>query len=199
LTVFNPAPGTRHPVSSAEAKRRLIPGTRDFVVLTLHRPSNVDSQETFVPIVEFLINEIASGMVLLWPVHPRARKQLVEFGLWDRVVQNENIILLKPLGYLDMLKLNMEARVVLTDSGGLQEECTVLGTPCITLRWNTERPVTLRNHGGASVLVGNNIEKIRQAFQVSLKLPRKPVRPELWDGRTAERCLEAILKYDKET
>jgi UDP-N-acetylglucosamine 2-epimerase (non-hydrolysing) len=167
-----------------------------FAVLTLHRPSNVDSAETFKPIVEFLLNDVAGSMVLLWPVHPRARKQLVGFGLWDRVVQNENIILLEPLGYLDMLKLNMEARVVLTDSGGLQEECTVLGTPCITLRWNTERPVTLRDHGGASVLVGNNIEKIRQAFQASLKLPRKPVRPELWDGRTAERCLEAILEYD---
>jgi len=94
-----------------------------------------------------------------------------------------------------MLKMNLEAKIMLTDSGGLQEECTVLGTPCLTLRWNTERPITLREHGGASVLVGNNIKLIREEYKNTLALNRKPVRPELWDGKTAERCLEAILNY----
>jgi UDP-N-acetylglucosamine 2-epimerase (non-hydrolysing) len=94
-----------------------------------------------------------------------------------------------------MLKLNMQATIMLTDSGGLQEECTVLGTPCLTMRWNTERPITLREHGGASVLVGNNIERIRKEFLGTLKQKRKPERPQLCDGKTAERCLKAILDY----
>ena len=89
----------------------------------------------------------------------------------------------------------MEAKIVLTDSGGLQEECTILGTPCLTLRWNTERPITLREYGGASVLVGNNIKRIREEYRNSLLEDRLPVRPELWDGKTAPRCLNAILSY----
>ena len=92
-----------------------------------------------------------------------------------------------------MLRLNMGVKIILTDSGGLQEECCVLGTPCLTLRWNIERPITLREHGGASVLVGNNIERIRKEYYKTLTLERSPERPELWDGKTAERCLEEIL------
>ena len=84
---------------------------------------------------------------------------------------------------------------MLTDSGGLQEECCILGTPCLTLRWNTERPVTLREFGGASVLVGNNIDRIRKEYHIAVSQERKPIRPELWDGKTAERCLQAILKW----
>ena len=82
---------------------------------------------------------------------------------------------------------------MLTDSGGLQEECCVLGTSCLTLRWNTERPITLRENGSASVLVGNNIERIRSEYQNSLKLLRNPQRPKLWDGKTAGRCLNTII------
>ena len=104
----------------------------------MHRPSNVDHQEILEPIVNFLINDIATKMPLIWPIHPRTEKQLQEFGLWDKVINNENIILLKPIGYHQMLRLNMDAKIMLTDSGGLQEECTVLGTPCLTLRWNTD-------------------------------------------------------------
>ena len=108
------------------------------------------------------------------------------------------MILLEPVGYNEMLRLNMGAKIMLTDSGGLQEECCILGTPCLTLRWNTERPVTLREHGGASVLVGNNIDRIREEYQIAILKEKRPIRPELWDGRTAERCLEAILKWSEE-
>ncbi|MCK5137852.1 MAG: UDP-N-acetylglucosamine 2-epimerase (non-hydrolyzing) [Bacteroidales bacterium] len=166
----------------------------NYAVMTLHRPSNVDLKDIFTPLVDFLTGEVAIDMPLFWPIHPRARKQLELFGLWDKVVSTPNLVLLRPIGYHDMLRLNMNAKLFLTDSGGLQEECTVLGTPCLTLRWNTERPITLYEHGGASVLVGNNVERIREEYQNALVKERKPVRPELWDGKTAERCLEAILK-----
>jgi UDP-N-acetylglucosamine 2-epimerase (non-hydrolysing) len=165
-----------------------------FALLTMHRPSNVDQKEILEPVIRFLLDEVSGDMPIIWPIHPRSQNQLQSFGLWNEVVASDKLILLHPLGYNEMLKLNMAAHIMLTDSGGLQEECTVLGTPCLTLRWNTERPITLRENGGASVLVGNNILRIREEYKNTLNLNRTPDRPELWDGKTAERVLEAILK-----
>ena len=167
----------------------------EYALLTMHRPSNVDEKEVFEPLIRFLLDEVTRDMHLLWPIHPRAQKQLKTFGLWDEVLANDRMILLHPIGYHAMLRLNMSAKVILTDSGGLQEESTVLGTPCLTLRWNTERPVTLREHGGASVLVGNNVDRIRKEYLDVLKMPRKETRPPLWDGKTADRCLKEILNF----
>jgi UDP-N-acetylglucosamine 2-epimerase (non-hydrolysing) len=167
----------------------------DFGIMTLHRPSNVDDPAVFSPILEFLMDDVAQDMPVFWPVHPRAKQKMQDFGLWQRALACPGLMLLEPLGYHELLRLNLDARIMLTDSGGLQEECTVLGTPCLTLRWNTERPVTLREHGGASVLVGNNVDRIRQEYHDTLSSQRKPVRPPLWDGRTAVRCLQAILEY----
>lgn len=171
-----------------------IPKEEHYALMTLHRPSNVDNSETLSPTINFIANELATQITLLWPIHPRTFKQLKEFNLSDIIAKQPNIILLEPLGYLDMLRLNMTAKVVLTDSGGLQEECTVLGTPCLTLRWNTERPITLKEHGGASVLVGNDVKQIRDVFKSAMQQPRLSCRPTLWDGKTAERCLQAILE-----
>lgn len=171
------------------------PVIKEFALMTLHRPSNVDKKEVLEPIVRFMLDEVCPEIPLLWTIHPRTRKMMDTFGLLDEVMSHKNLFVLEPLGYLEMLKLNMHARVILTDSGGLQEECTVLGTPCLTLRWNTERPITLIEHGGASVLVGNNISRIREEYHAALSKGRKPVSPELWDGHTAERCLEEILNY----
>lgn len=164
-----------------------------YAVMTMHRPSNVDYPEVLGPLLGFLCEEVCTDMPLLWPIHPRTESNLKNFGLWDRAVQTDNMILLSPVGYHEMLRLNMGARVMLTDSGGLQEECCVLGTPCLTLRWNTERPVTLKEHGGASVLVGNDLDRIRKAYRQTLSEKRSPMRPELWDGKTAGRCLRALL------
>ena len=168
--------------------------TSHFALMTMHRPSNVDKKEILEPIIRFLLDEVSLDMPIIWPIHPRTQNQLKQFGLWDRAILNAKLILLNPLGYHEMLKLNMKAKIMLTDSGGLQEECTVLGTPCLTLRWNTERPITLRKNGGASVLVGNNISRIREEYKNTLELNRTPDRPKLWDGKTAERVLESILK-----
>lgn len=166
-----------------------------YAVMTLHRPSNVDDKIIFSSLVHFLTREVSHELPLIWPIHPRARRNLEQFGLWQEVLEQKNMVLLHPVDYHDMLRLNMGAKVMLTDSGGLQEECTVLGTPCLTLRWNTERPITLKEHGGASVLVGNNIDRIRQEYKITLSQKRLPVRPELWDGHTAGRCLQAIINY----
>lgn len=171
--------------------------TSHFNLMTMHRPSNVDKKEILEPIMRLMLDEVSLDMPIIWPIHPRTQNQLQQFSLWDEVILNDKLILLNPLSYHEMLKLNTRAKIMLTDSGGLQEECTVLGTPCLTLRWNTERPITLRKNGGASVLVGNNISRIREEYKYTLKLNRTPDRPKLWDGKTALRVLEAILKATK--
>jgi UDP-N-acetylglucosamine 2-epimerase (non-hydrolysing) len=168
-----------------------------YYLITLHRPSNVDEKEVLTEITDFFINKISKNCPVIWPIHPRTERQLKSFGLWNKILKSKTIILTEPLGYREMLRLNMGAKMVITDSGGLQEECCVLGTPCITLRWNTERPVTLREHGGASVLAGNKIENIVDEYQKVLQLERQPTRPKHWDGNTAQRCLYEIIEFLK--
>ena len=166
-----------------------------YVVLTLHRPSNVDEETIFKDIVSVLTNDITDKFPLIWPVHPRTKKQLIKLNLLDGLIKNKNIFMLNPDNYIEMLKLNMGASIVLTDSGGLQEECCVLGVPFLTLRWNTERPITLIENGGTGLLVGNDIDKIKEGFIKLLKSDKKPSVPDKWDGKTSERCVEAILNY----
>lgn len=167
---------------------------RGYVAMTMHRPSNVDQRETLEPAMRFFLDEIAKEHPIVWAIHPRAQKMLKQFGLWEEVVANPNMILVKPLGYHAMLRLNMGARLFMTDSGGLQEECCVLGTPCLTMRWNTERPITLMENGGASILVGNAVEKIRDAYRSQIDAPRHAMRPELWDGHAAERIADELVQ-----
>jgi len=168
--------------------------SQPYALMTLHRPSNVDYKEVLDPLLHFLVDEVAGTLPLIWPIHPRAVKQLKSFGLWEKTINNPRVILLHPLGYHEMLRLNMDAKIMLTDSGGLQEECCILGTPCLTLRWNTERPVTLREHGGVSILTGNEVERIRKAFKETMTNGALPGRPELWDGNTAERIVKILVE-----
>lgn len=177
--------------------RGAVPALADdtFAVMTLHRPSNVDDRAVMTELMEVVLRDIASRMPLVWPVHPRTRKQLETFGLWSRLAAHPAILLTPPLGYLEMLRLTLGARVMLTDSGGLQEECCLAGTPCITLRLNTERPMTLREHGGVSVLVGNDPARIRAAFFDAMAGARTPHRPPLWDGHTAERMVACFRDF----
>ena len=163
---------------------------KSYALMTLHRPSNVDHKEVLGSLTDYLIEEVSSMMPVIWSIHPRSLKQLKSFSIYEKVIAAPGIILLHPIRYHDMLRLNIDANIMLTDSGGWQEECCVLGTPCLTLRWNTERPVTLREHGGASVLVGNDIEQIRTEFQKNIGNDAIPKRPELWDGNTADRIVD---------
>ena len=181
-------------VLATKRTERLKIKENSYVAMTMHRPSNVDQRATFVPAVRFFLDEVSREYPIVWAIHPRAQKMLKEFGLWDEVVSNPNMVLVNPLGYHAMLRLNMGARLFMTDSGGLQEECCVLGTPCLTMRWNTERPITLMENGGASILVGNAVEKIREAYRLQIDAERHAMRPELWDGRTAERIADILVE-----
>ena len=168
---------------------------KGFATLTLHRPSNVDRKETLLEILEAL-KDIAAEVPIVFPIHPRTRKMVHEFGL-GHYLSNGNkvsgIWATDPLGYLEFLHLNMKAKLVLTDSGGLQEETTVLGVPCITFRENTERPITCVE--GTNVIVGNRKANILAAAQKVLKGgPEQSRIPEKWDGRAAERIVEVILE-----
>lgn len=165
-----------------------------FAVLTMHRPSNVDEKKVLEPLVRLLVDKISTELPLVWSVHPRTKKNLCEFGLWNEITRAANIILINPVGYHEMLKLNMSAKVILTDSGGLQEESCVLGTPCITMRSTTERPVTLIENGGASELTGSDPDKIHAAFNRFLALDFFGHCPPLWDGHTAERIVQELVK-----
>jgi UDP-N-acetylglucosamine 2-epimerase (non-hydrolysing) len=129
---------------------------------------------------------------IVFPVHPRTRKTIVELGLSDRVESIKDLRLIEPLGYLDFLNLSSSARLVLTDSGGIQEETTALGIPCLTLRENTERPITVEM--GTNVIVGTDTTKIIAAASATLNgSARKPLeQPPLWDGHTSERILNAL-------
>ena len=180
--------------ASSTVREDLSVAGKDYAVLTLHRPSNVDDAETFRRILDAL-EQISRRIPVIFPAHPRTRKALVEFDFAELIERMENLRLIEPLGYLDFLRLYSGARLVLTDSGGIQEETTALGIPCLTLRENTERPITVEM--GTNVIVGTNTERIVRAASVAFDTPpekRAPRIPPLWDGRTAERILDALLE-----
>ncbi|MCR4308153.1 MAG: UDP-N-acetylglucosamine 2-epimerase (non-hydrolyzing) [Candidatus Berkelbacteria bacterium] len=166
----------------------------NYAMLTLHRPSNVDDKEILNGIFEAL-SMIGEKLPIVFPIHPRTRKMMDAFGLshyLESRSDGKGILVTEPLGYLEFLNLNMNARMVLTDSGGIQEETTVLGIPCITLRHNTERPITIEQ--GTNVLIGNDKHKILAAANDVLEGRVVSGRvPEKWDGKTAERIVEWLI------
>lgn len=165
----------------------------EYAVLTLHRPANVDERPAFEAILDAL-EEIAADLPVVYPMHPRSVKTLQAVGLGDRARSIQGLMLTGPLGYLDFIALEAQARFVLTDSGGVQEETTVLGVPCLTLRPNTERPVTITH--GTNRLVGTGRDAIVDAASalVGGDLPAPAGPPELWDGRAAERIADVLEK-----
>jgi len=173
--------GKRFPSSKVKKEKKR------YVFLTLHRPSNVDFKETLEEITHGLI-EIAKETPILFPVHPRTQSRLDQFD----IRLPEEIVLLPPLGFRESLFLWKDAILVMTDSGGLQEETTALGIPCITLRENTERPVTIEL--GTNTLAGNSKDKILGAYKAALEKKRKNLTiPPQWDGKTSQRIWDIIV------
>ena len=155
-----------------------------FGVVTLHRPSNVDEPSALREALSIL-NEVSRRLPLIWPVHPRARANIDRFGL-SSLIADSRIALLPPQGYLEMLGLLMGARMVLTDSGGIQEETTALNVPCLTMRENTERPVTVEQ--GTNTLVGRDRQQTLEVTEEIMRSGGKRGRvPELWDGHASDR------------
>jgi UDP-N-acetylglucosamine 2-epimerase (non-hydrolysing) len=163
-----------------------------YGVVTLHRPANVDDPAIFGGICDAL-EEIQRTTPLLFPVHPRTRGNLKQNGLLRRLEAMRGLRLTEPLGYLDFLKLMSTAAIVLTDSGGIQEETTVLGIPCLTLRENTERPITIEQ--GTNQLVGLDPAKILAAYRGVRAGGIEHRVPELWDGRAAERIADIMVRW----
>jgi UDP-N-acetylglucosamine 2-epimerase (non-hydrolysing) len=175
---------------ACDALERLAVESDRYATLTLHRPSNVDEPEILRGIIDVLV-DLSRELPIVWPLHPRSRKNLEVMGLLSSLEAAPGMILTDPLGYVDMLALNRRARMIITDSGGLQEEAAVLGVPCITLRNNTERPVTVEC--GGNQVVGNQPGSIRAALFSALTRDRKTIRtPELWDGKAAARIADIV-------
>lgn len=167
-----------------DADPALLDGPRGYGVVTLHRPSNVDDPATLRKLLEVL-GEVAQQLPLVFALHPRTRANIERFGL-GKLLDASRVVLLPPQGYLEMIGLMKDATLVLTDSGGLQEETTALGVPCLTMRENTERPITCEQ--GTNTLVGTDVDAIRRGVAEILDGRGKRGRvPELWDGQAAGR------------
>jgi len=166
-----------------------------FALVTLHRPSNVDNKSSLKEIF-FALKEIQKKIKVLFPVHPRTRKNLKKFIPKSALNQSKNLILLDPLRYFDFLHLMRHAKMVITDSGGIQEETTVLKVPCLTVRENTERPITIAE--GSNILVGVNGKRIvREGYKIINGRGKRGKTPPLWDGKTSLRIIKVLKTLNK--
>ena len=165
----------------------------DYALMTFHRPSNVDDEANLQQLLTTII-DVAERLPCIFPVHPRTRNKLENAGLLDTLQNNDKIFLIDPIGYIDFIHLQQHAVIVLTDSGGIQEESTFFGVPCLTVRENTERPITTTL--GTNKLIGINYRRIPQ--EVDLVLAANSVEhtvPDLWDGKAANRISTIINNY----
>lgn len=166
---------------------------KDFLLVTLHRPSNVDNKENFEKIL-YALEVISKDIEIIFPIHPRTQKNIELFGFKEKVNGIKNLKIVPPLGYLDFIQLEKKCKFVLTDSGGLQEETTYLGKPCLTARENTERPITVQI--GTNEIVGTDTELIiKYSKKILNNSWKKGEIPKYWDGKTAARITDILFQY----
>ena len=176
----------------AAAGLTVPPGADAYAAVTLHRPSNVDDPAILRELLETL-REIADSLPVVFPMHPRTRARIDGFGL-QSLLDHPRLLVLPPVGYLEMMGLARDARLVLTDSGGLQEETTALGVPCLTLRNNTERPITVQE--GTNQVVGQDPNLILAAFRDVMSTGgKRGMIPEYWDGQASKRIVETLRSW----
>jgi len=175
-----------------EAPRRLGVEPHRYVYVTLHRPSNVDERSSLAAIVECL-RDVSERAPVVFPVHPRTRQRLAEFGLDAALARSSGVRVVEPVGYLDSIGLADAAACVLTDSGGLQEETTFLSVPCLTLRPNTERPITISEGSNRLTTLAGMRDDLAQAI-ARRESGERPPRPALWDGKASGRVADALLE-----
>ena len=180
----------RDKIESSQSRAQFGLQSRDFAVVTLHRPSNVDNRDILTTIVDEL-TKVSRHIRLAFVVHPRTKKTLVSFGLYGQLSENAEIVLVDPLPYIDFMGLATRAKFVITDSGGLQEETTYLGIPCLTLRENTERPITITQGTNRLVKPGELLESVEAILAGDWPTGS---RPALWDGNTAQRATEDLSR-----
>jgi len=163
-----------------------------YALITLHRPSNVDQKSSYQRLLD-AFSKIQEKIKIIFPMHPRSRKMLNEFGFDRHIEILKNLVILDPIGYLDFIKLMSGATLVLTDSGGIQEETTYLGIPCLTMRENTERPITVEE--GTNLLIGSDTQKIiSESTKILEGNLKKGKIPPLWDGFAARRIVSTITQ-----
>tara|TARA_B100000315_G_scaffold114472_1_gene104917 strand:+ start:5068 stop:6129 length:1062 start_codon:yes stop_codon:yes gene_type:complete len=188
----------KHKERASESKvlEKLDVEKHNYCALTLHRPSNVDKKEDFENIL-YILDKIQEKIKIVFSVHPRTKKSIEAFNFDDKIKNMKNLIMTEPLGYFDFLHIMANSKFILTDSGGIQEEATILYVPCITLRKNTERPVTVDQ--GTNLLVSVDKEKVvEKSFEIiNNEIEVNDKIPELWDGKAAERIVKIILKRFK--
>jgi len=165
---------------------------KGYAILTLHRPSNVDNKGNFMKILRAL-NEIPKIIKIIYPIHPRTMRRIQEFNMESEISNIKNLITIDPVGYLDFLSLMVYSKFVMTDSGGVQEETTVLNIPCLTLRENTERPITVTK--GTNIIVGRNRDRIiSETLKILENGGKTGVVPPLWDGNAAEKIVKVLIE-----
>lgn len=182
----------REKAAQSTIKSTLGVVAKEYALVTMHRPSNVDSVENLEKLSGFL-GSLTDSLKIVFPVHPRTKKMMEAEGMLTRLEKNSRVVLCEPLGYLDFLNLMESARVVVTDSGGIQEETTYLGVPCLTMRENTERPVTVTE--GTNKILGSNYDAVVNAVsELNSGSAKNWSTPELWDGHAAERIAARLVE-----
>jgi len=177
-------------IDKSEIRKNL--GAEDYYLVTFHRPANVDEREN-LKIVAEILTEISKLRKIVFPIHPRTKKRFHEFG-FEKAIENKNIIVTEPLGYLDFISLVKNARTVITDSGGVQEETTFLSVPCITLRTSTERPVTVTE--GTNTMCELNVKPILEILgSIDKGTYKKGAIPKFWDGKSSERIAKEVNDF----